>query len=104
MNEHAITVGVDGSQPSYTALRWAAAEAVRREMPLRIVLAYDWPYVGDLPLPPLLDVERARAAGVERDQPGLDLGHARHRPRRATRSDPSHHARRGSRARRHRHW
>jgi nucleotide-binding universal stress UspA family protein len=52
MNEHAIIVGVDGSQPSYAALRWAAAEAVRRETPLRIVLAHDWPYFGDLPLPP----------------------------------------------------
>jgi len=34
-----IVVGVDGSEPSRVAMRWAADEAVRRDRPLRIVHA-----------------------------------------------------------------
>jgi len=37
-----IVVGVDGSTPARSALRWAAAEAARRHVPLRIVAAYGW--------------------------------------------------------------
>ena len=37
-----VVVGVDGSAPSRAALRWAAAEAGRRALPLRIRLAYHW--------------------------------------------------------------
>ncbi|GAA4502930.1 universal stress protein [Actinoallomurus oryzae] len=36
-----VIVGVDGSEPSRVALRWAAEEAVRRGRPLRIVHALD---------------------------------------------------------------
>jgi nucleotide-binding universal stress UspA family protein len=34
-----VVVGVDGSDPSRAAMRWAAGDAVRRERPLRIVHA-----------------------------------------------------------------
>ena len=36
-----VVVGVDGSEPSRRALRWAAAEARRWSRPVRIVLAWD---------------------------------------------------------------
>jgi len=45
-----IVVGVDGSECALQAVRWAAAEAVRRHLPLRLVSAYTWPsgrLVGD---------------------------------------------------------
>jgi nucleotide-binding universal stress UspA family protein len=38
-----IVVGVDGSDPGMCALRWAAAEAKRRSLPLHIVTAYTIP-------------------------------------------------------------
>ncbi|MFE7751863.1 universal stress protein [Streptomyces sp. NPDC057428] len=38
-----VTVGVDGTPESLAALDWAAAEAVLREVPLRIVHIQDWP-------------------------------------------------------------
>ncbi|MET7744270.1 universal stress protein [Streptomyces sp. NPDC005385] len=38
-----ITVGVDGSPESRAALGWAAREAVRRDLPLRVVYAWHWP-------------------------------------------------------------
>jgi nucleotide-binding universal stress UspA family protein len=45
-----IVVGVDGSECALQAVRWAAAEALRRRLPLRLVSAYIWPsgrLVGD---------------------------------------------------------
>ncbi|MFY1615378.1 universal stress protein [Micromonospora sp. WMMD736] len=39
----AVVVGVDGSQPSLRAVRLAAAEAVRRHRPLRVVHGFIWP-------------------------------------------------------------
>ncbi|WP_371675440.1 universal stress protein [Streptomyces sp. NBC_01276] len=42
MKDH-VTVGVDGSPESRAAARWAAREAVLREVPLRLVHAVDWP-------------------------------------------------------------
>lgn len=42
METKEIVVGTDGSGWSTTAVRWAAREAHRRDMPLRIVVAYDW--------------------------------------------------------------
>lgn len=36
-----VVVGFDGSAPSTAALDWAAAEAVRRDLPLKIVLAVE---------------------------------------------------------------
>ncbi|WP_067822185.1 universal stress protein [Nocardia inohanensis] len=41
--EHPVVAGVDGSEISYQAVAWAAAEAVLRHRPLRIVLAYGLP-------------------------------------------------------------
>ncbi|MEU6276498.1 universal stress protein [Streptomyces populi] len=40
---HPITVGVDGSPESRAALAWAGREAVRRDVPLRVVYAWHWP-------------------------------------------------------------
>jgi len=44
-----IVVGVDGSEPSRRALRWAAEEARRREAILEIVHAWHPPYSGGYP-------------------------------------------------------
>ncbi|MGY1615120.1 universal stress protein [Geodermatophilus sp. SYSU D00691] len=44
-----VVVGVDGSEMSLAAVRWAAAEAAARGAPLRIVHAAD--YLGDPPGP-----------------------------------------------------
>ncbi|MDX6759741.1 MULTISPECIES: universal stress protein [Streptomyces] len=41
MKNH-VTVGVDGSDESLAAARWAAREAVVRQVPLRLVHAVDW--------------------------------------------------------------
>ncbi|WP_371592279.1 universal stress protein [Streptomyces virginiae] len=41
--KHHITVGVDGSPESRAAARWAAREAVLRQVSLRLVHAVDWP-------------------------------------------------------------
>ncbi|AXE27539.1 universal stress protein [Streptomyces globosus] len=38
-----MTAGVDGSPESRAAARWAAGEAVLRQVPLRLVHAVDWP-------------------------------------------------------------
>ena len=40
-------VGVDGSASSRAAVRWAAAEAGRRALPLRVLLAYHWRIPGN---------------------------------------------------------
>jgi nucleotide-binding universal stress UspA family protein len=37
-----VVVGIDGSEPALRAVRWAAAEAARRKVPLRVVTAFDW--------------------------------------------------------------
>ncbi|MFF4958251.1 universal stress protein [Streptomyces sp. NPDC001222] len=37
-----VTVGVDGSPESVAAAAWAGREAVRRDLPLRIVHAWQW--------------------------------------------------------------
>ncbi|ROO88488.1 nucleotide-binding universal stress UspA family protein [Actinocorallia herbida] len=34
-----VVAGVDGSEPAYAAVEWAAAEAARRHLPLRLVYA-----------------------------------------------------------------
>ena len=38
-----VVVGVDGSDSALQAVRWGAAEAVRREVPLRLVIGFDRP-------------------------------------------------------------
>ena len=49
-----IVVGVDGSQSARHAVRWAAEEAARCHLPLRLVHAHIWPLVvyPGLPQPP----------------------------------------------------
>jgi len=37
-----IVVGIDGSEQSRAAVRWAAAEARRHDAPLKILTAYSW--------------------------------------------------------------
>jgi nucleotide-binding universal stress UspA family protein len=37
-----VVVGVDGSEPARRAVRWAAQEAARRGLPLRVVTAFEW--------------------------------------------------------------
>lgn len=42
MTQRYIVVGTDGTEPSLTAVDWAAREAQRRRLPLRIAYAFDW--------------------------------------------------------------
>ena len=37
-----VVVGVDGSDSALRAVRWGAAEAARRQSPLRLVIAFGW--------------------------------------------------------------
>ncbi|MEU9920300.1 universal stress protein [Streptomyces griseoluteus] len=71
-----ITAGVDGTEESLAALDWAAREAVRRGLPLRVVHA--WEEIGELPAD--RDTQRGwveegigRAVGsLAERHPGLD--------------------------------
>jgi nucleotide-binding universal stress UspA family protein len=38
-----VVVGVDGSDSASQAVRWGAAEAARRQVPLRLVIGFGWP-------------------------------------------------------------
>ncbi|MCY7343606.1 MAG: universal stress protein [Pseudonocardia sp.] len=38
-----VVVGVDGSESALRATRWGAAEAGRRQVPLRLIIAFGWP-------------------------------------------------------------
>ncbi|GLY75570.1 universal stress protein [Actinoallomurus iriomotensis] len=52
-----VVVGVDGSDPSRVALRWAAEEAVRRGRPLRIMHALEpWGEVPFYPVPMMTEI------------------------------------------------
>jgi nucleotide-binding universal stress UspA family protein len=42
MRHHDIVVGIDGSQQSRAAVRWAATEARRHDAPLKVLTAYSW--------------------------------------------------------------
>jgi nucleotide-binding universal stress UspA family protein len=58
-----VVVGVDGSDPSNVALRWAADEAVRCAAPLRLLHAAG-PWACDIPFSPAPEmVESLRPAG-----------------------------------------
>ncbi|GAA2565113.1 universal stress protein [Winogradskya consettensis] len=46
MTIRGIVVGTDGTDPSNNAVDWAAQEADRRHVPLRIVHAFDWEWQG----------------------------------------------------------
>lgn len=47
-----VVVGVDGSEGSLRALDWAAAEAARTRLPLRVVHASLWEHYEGLRPPP----------------------------------------------------
>src|SRR3546814_12333438 len=58
-----IVVGVDGSEGSVAALRWAVSEAALRGAVVEAVNAFHVPYVGAASvMPPMLDPEEFRAA------------------------------------------
>lgn len=88
MDKTTIVAGVDGSECALQAVRWAAAEASRRRLPLRLVAAHTVPaggFVGDPglgvdPRTVLRDVvlgNLAAAATVAGDAvPGLDVQQA----------------------------
>lgn len=76
-----IVVGIDGSQSSRAALRWAADQAARTGGSLEIMTAWAWPnsYGWVVPIPegydPKADAERllaSAAAEVRQDHPGLE--------------------------------
>jgi nucleotide-binding universal stress UspA family protein len=52
-----VVVGVDGSEGSARALRWAADEARLRGARLEIVHAWAVPFMGEVPTTPDLDAE-----------------------------------------------
>ena len=62
-----IIVGVDGSEPSYDAVRWAAHEARRRKAALRLVSCYTMPAYGGVDgaiYPSSIDVETLKQESV----------------------------------------
>ena len=80
-----VLVGIDGSDSALLAVRWGAAEAVRRRVGLRLVIAFERTRsgvrgVGDVGVGDVL-LDRARlqlAEAVEvaaREAPGVDLEH-----------------------------
>jgi nucleotide-binding universal stress UspA family protein len=63
ITQSGIVVGVDGSEPSKVAVRWAAREATMRNLPLTLVTAIPQPIFGSVALDPqavrlLLDVQQ----------------------------------------------
>jgi nucleotide-binding universal stress UspA family protein len=58
-----IVVGVDGSEGSRAALRWALAEARQRGVPLRVIHASGPPYIG--PHGPALPMLKYVVGGIE---------------------------------------
>jgi nucleotide-binding universal stress UspA family protein len=82
-DRRSVVVGVDGSQESLHAVRWAAAEAARRRLPLRLVTAFDTvddrivglPGVGSRYQEVLMDEARAHleaaGAAATATEPGL---------------------------------
>jgi nucleotide-binding universal stress UspA family protein len=84
-SRRAITVGVDGSDEATRAVRWGAAEAVRRQAPLRLVTAFGWPAEPALGYPTFREEYRellrsraeaqlgAACATAEQSAPGVDV-------------------------------
>ena len=64
-----IIVGVDGSQPSREALRWAADEARLRQASLQVIMTWHAPFVGGHPYagpafePSVFERDRAQDPG-----------------------------------------
>jgi nucleotide-binding universal stress UspA family protein len=66
MRQERIVVGIDGSEPSKQALRWAVHEATLRDATVEVVLAWQFPSLGltaygdaKLPLMSPEDIEKA---------------------------------------------
>jgi nucleotide-binding universal stress UspA family protein len=73
-----VVVGVDGSDPSNVALRWAADEAVRCAAPLRLLHAAG-PWACDIPFSPAPEmVESLHEAGREILDQAAEQVRARH--------------------------
>ncbi len=82
--QQVIVVGVDGSPESAAAAGWAAAEATRRHLTMRLIHGYSAPFFGSSPLgiPPHL-IDGLRAAGrsvldtaadeIRRTYPGVEV-------------------------------
>ncbi|WP_031003459.1 universal stress protein [Streptomyces sp. NRRL F-5727] len=62
-----VTVGLDGSEESLTAARWAAEEATLREVPLRLVNVEEWPNTPEVPVAYARALAE-RAEGLLRDE------------------------------------
>jgi len=66
MRTNAVIVGTDGTESSKTAVRWAAREAQRRNLPLRVIHAFDWEWREaryDVSQE-FLDISRKQAEGI----------------------------------------
>lgn len=75
-----VTVGLDGSEESVAAARWAAHEAVLREVPLRLVHVDDWPDAPEIPATYVrshteraLSLVRDAAERVRKEHPDLEV-------------------------------
>jgi nucleotide-binding universal stress UspA family protein len=62
-HQRRIVVGVDGSEPSRVALRWAAAEAKLRNASLEVVTSWHYPSQLASPAVPLIDLDFEGDAG-----------------------------------------
>ncbi|HLG67213.1 MAG TPA: universal stress protein [Acidimicrobiales bacterium] len=66
MPRQRIVVGVDGSDASKEALRWAAAQAEATGASLRVVIAWEFPAAwGGVPLPASYDPEQSARQAAE---------------------------------------
>jgi len=74
-----IVVGIDGSEPSQAALRWAAAETHRRGVGLQVVICWSYPTLSwGQYQPPLLGVDfEASAREVAETEVEKVLGRGR---------------------------
>jgi nucleotide-binding universal stress UspA family protein len=82
-----VVVGVDGSEHALRAVRWGAAEAARRQVPLRVVSAFPWCARAEAGHPDLREryreilLERAEislgaaARLAQREAPGIAVDH-----------------------------
>ncbi|AQZ63255.1 Universal stress protein family [[Actinomadura] parvosata subsp. kistnae] len=80
-DELGVVVGYDGSPQAGQALRWGAAEAAGRSVPLTVCHAWDWPHHEwpgelvplELVLRPARRLVKAAAAWAGRHHPGLPV-------------------------------